>query len=151
MERIWSDYAENMQRIRREYGENVKRMWRKCGEDIYWENMERIWREYVENLERICREYVENIEANIEAEYSLFCRALLQKRPIIVRSLRMVATPYVIEKRIPILWHSILTHFVYMHMCKWVCAWLRHTKIKNKSASIHCQILVYIALWGGYC
>ena len=28
------------------------------------------------------------------AEYSLFYRALLQKRPIILRSLRIVATPY---------------------------------------------------------
>jgi len=28
------------------------------------------------------------------AGYSLFCRALLQKRPIILRSLRIVATPY---------------------------------------------------------
>ena len=27
-------------------------------------------------------------------EYSLFCRALLQKRPIILRSLLIVATPY---------------------------------------------------------
>ena len=34
------------------------------------------------------------------AEYSLFYRALLQKRPMIVRSLRIVATPY----------HSCWTH-----------------------------------------
>jgi len=29
------------------------------------------------------------------AEYSLFYRALLQKRPIILRSLQVVVTPYV--------------------------------------------------------
>ena len=33
------------------------------------------------------------------AEYSLFCRALLQKRPIIIRSLLIVATPYCIAYR----------------------------------------------------
>jgi len=32
-------------------------------------------------------------------EYSLFDRALLQKRPIILRSLLIVATPYRIEDR----------------------------------------------------
>jgi len=66
--------------------------------------MERIWREYVENLERICREYVENIEANIEAEYSVFCRALLQKRPIIVRSLLIVATPWEYRENMVRIW-----------------------------------------------
>jgi len=33
------------------------------------------------------------------AEYSLFCKALLQKRPIILRSLLIIATPY--AKRVP--------------------------------------------------
>ena len=45
------------------------------------------------------------------AEYSLFYRALLQKRPIIVRSLRMVATPYESIECVRVALFSFLFHF----------------------------------------
>ena len=38
------------------------------------------------------------------AEFSLFNRALLQKRPIILRSLQVVATPYVEQVRDMCVW-----------------------------------------------
>jgi len=36
---------------------------------------------------------IQTVPSTVFAEYSLFCRALLQKRPIILRSLLIVATP----------------------------------------------------------
>ena len=39
------------------------------------------------------REYPHEVERH-DAEYGLFYRALLKKRPIILRSLLIVATPY---------------------------------------------------------
>jgi len=36
------------------------------------------------------------------AEYSLFYRALLQKRPVILRSLLIVSTPYLIDEQVDI-------------------------------------------------
>ena len=43
------------------------------------------------------------------AEYRLFCRALLQKRPIMLRSLLIVATPYVYMDM-----HMIYMYMIYM-------------------------------------
>ena len=44
---------------------------------------------------------VDSLESYVSfAEYSLFYRALLQKRPIILRSLLLVATPYQSPKRL---------------------------------------------------
>jgi len=64
------------------------------------------------------------------AEYRLFCRALLQKRPVILRSLLVEATPYVCVC-VCILWMSLVTHknesrYTY----KWVTShmWMSHVK-----------------------
>ena len=44
------------------------------------------------------------------AEYLLFCRALLQKRPIILRSLLIVATPWSKRRFLRFLAHSQRAH-----------------------------------------
>jgi len=45
------------------------------------------------------------------AEYRLFCRALLQKRPIILRSLLIVATPYA-SKDMCTIWYLVVLQLV---------------------------------------
>ena len=50
------------------------------------------------------------------AEYSLFYRALLQNRPVILRGLLIVATPY--DMTHPYVWHaSFLCVTCLIHMC----------------------------------
>jgi len=48
------------------------------------------------------------------AEYSLFCRALLQKRPIILRSLLTEATPYLIDAKRTELWRITIVIICYI-------------------------------------
>jgi len=53
------------------------------------------------------------------AEYSLFYRALLQKRPMILRSQLIVATPYV--------WHDSFLHVTWLiHMCDMTHSYVWH-------------------------
>jgi len=51
------------------------------------------------------------------AENSLFYRALLQKRPIILRSLLIVATPYTFEES-----DKVAETHVYIHKCMYIYA-----------------------------
>ena len=52
------------------------------------------WRSLVHTSTCILKRLVGSLKWQVSAEYPLFHRALLQKRPIILRSLLIVATPY---------------------------------------------------------
>jgi len=74
------------------------------------------------------------------AEYSLFYRALLQKRPIILRSLLMVATPY----RTPVQTYSPLHVRIVAMGCTVSCARAEQVQSSNAlgyTVSYKCRAL----------
>ena len=84
------------------------------------------------------------------AEYHLFYRALLQKRPIILRSLLIVATPYVhIKKYVVLPRHSVAISMLQLKI-EFKTHWytLQHTAAHCKTlqhTGTHCSTLQHTA------
>ena len=72
------------------------------------------------------------------AENSLFYRALLQKRPIILRSLLIVATPYTFEES-----DKVAETHVYIHKCMYIYACI-YVLLYIYKLHIHIYILMCI-------
>ena len=73
-------------------------------------------------------------------EYSLFCRALLQKRPIILRSLLIVATPYLCYRAcICVAWLS--------HICDMTHSYIRHDSFIYVTRLIHICDMTHSYMW----
>jgi len=81
------------------------------------------------------------------AEYSLFYKALLQKRPVIVMTLRVVATPYRSVRRFH-LWNRVFI-FVYwrIHICGMTCPYVCTDVFIFVQWRIHMCVLMYSYLW----
>jgi len=76
------------------------------------------------------------------AEYSLFYRALLQKRPIILRSLRIVATPYLLQ----MVYRPQFVVHPPKHTYEWVTAhiWRSHGTHMNESRHTYEWVMAHI-------
>jgi len=84
------------------------------------------------------------------AEYSLFCQALLQKRPVILRSLLIVAIPHVWVRYTSVTWYVWERHIlvtisygvINLFTYEWVTShiWMSHVTHVNNS----CHAYIYV-------
>jgi len=73
---------------------------------------------------------------NIVAEYRLFCIALLQKRPIILKSLLIVATPY----------HRVVNLMFCCYECMCMHVYIRVRIYTERDRDMLIPITMYIRL-----
>jgi len=84
------------------------------------------------------------------AEYSLFYRALLQKRPIILRSLLIVATPYVPISLVVSVSMSV-SMSVRVRVCVRVCVFVCVYVCAFVCTRLHLSLCVYVAVYSHTC
>ena len=75
------------------------------------------------------------------AEYSLFYRALLRKRPIILRSLRIVATQYVTQEEVCL---CLMCTYLCTYLCVKICVYLYVYIWKYVFICMYIYIYMYI-------
>ena len=81
------------------------------------------------------------------AEYSLFYRALLQKRPTIWRSLLIVATPYQIAASIPLLNCCVLPNRCVKWLLSAKMTWTHFWELLSTGAERGRGVIVYLPDW----
>ena len=78
----------------------------------------------------------------------LFCRALLQKRPILLRSLLMVATPYVtVSVYRTRRWRSRKKAHRYPQQMRWQLQQLQHVRSVVQCGAVWCSVVQCGAVW----
>jgi len=82
------------------------------------------------------------------AEYSLFYRAGLQKRPIILRSLLIVATPYTWDMTHSYVWHASFICVTWLiHMCDLTDSYVWHDSFMRVTWLIHMCDTTHSYVW----